>query len=442
MIAAIIFSVMLLGGFGWFTVNMLKIRSNILLGRDVNRTDKPAERWRVMALVALGQKKMFARPIPALLHLGIYVAFVITQVELIEIIVDGISGSHRIFMSSLGGFYTFVISIIEVLSVAALLATLAFLTRRNILRLRRFHKPEMKGFPTFDANLILCMELILVCCIFTMNGADEALYMQGASHASYEAGSFGFAISSWVGPHIFGGFSVETLHILERVGWWGHWVMVLAFLNYLPYSKHFHILLAFPNTWYSNLEKKGKFTNMEAVTNEVKLMLDPTADPFAAPAPEGAPQRFGAKDVTDLTWKNLMDAYTCTECGRCTSACPANITGKKLSPRKIMMDTRDRVVELADGRRKNGKEYEDGKSLLGDYITAEEVWACTSCNACVQECPVNIDPLAIIVDLRRYLVMEESSMPTELTGMLTNIENNGAPWQFSPADRGNWIHED
>lgn len=442
MIAAIIFSIMLICGFGWFGVNILKIRSNILLGREVNRKDKPGERWRTMALVALGQKKMFARPIPALLHLGIYVAFVITQVELIEIIFDGITGSHRAFMSSLGGLYTLAISIIEILSVAALIATIAFLSRRNILKLARFRKPEMKGFPTFDANLILVMELVLVTCIFTMNGADEALYLKGASHASHEAGSFGFAISSWVGPHLFSGFSVETLHILERVGWWGHWIMVLAFLNYLPYSKHFHILLAFPNTYYSNLEKKGKFTNMEAVTNEVKLMLDPTADPFAAPAPEGAPQRFGAKDVTDLTWKNLMDSYTCTECGRCTSSCPANITGKKLSPRKIMMDTRDRLVELGEAKRKNGKDYEDGKSLLGDYISEEEVWACTSCNACVQECPVNIDPLSIIIDLRRFLVMEESKMPTELTGMLTNIENNGAPWQFSPADRGNWIHED
>lgn len=442
MIAAIIFSVLLIAGFGWFGVNILKIRSNILLGRDVNRKDKPGERWATMALVALGQKKMFKRPIPAILHLGIYVAFVITQVELIEIIYDGITGSHRAFMASLGGFYTLVISIIEVLSVAALIATIAFLSRRNILRLARFQKPEMKGFPTFDANLILVMELILVCCIFTMNGADEALYLRGASHAAHEAGSFGFAISSWVGPHIFGGMSTETLLVLERIGWWGHWFMVLAFLNYLPYSKHFHILLAFPNTYYSNLEKKGKFTNMEAVTNEVKLMLDPTADPFAAPAPEGAPQRFGAKDVNDLTWKNLMDSYTCTECGRCTASCPANITGKKLSPRKIMMDTRDRMVEYADGKRKNGKDYEDGKSLLFDYISEEEIWACTSCNACVEACPVNIDPLAIIVDLRRYLVMEESKMPTELTGMLTNIENNGAPWQFSPADRGNWIHED
>lgn len=437
MLVSIVFSVLFLGGFGLFTWNILKIRSNIKLGRDIDRTDHSGDRWRTMILVALGQKKMFARPIPALLHLAIYAAFVITQVELIEIIIDGVSGSHRFFVDKLGGLYTFAISTIEVLSVLALIATVAFLARRNILKLARFHKPEMKGFPTRDANLILIMEIVLVSCIFTMNGADEARQV-------LETGSgYGFAISSYVGPWIFGGIQdVHTLHLLEQIGWWGHLGMVLAFLNYLPYSKHFHILLAFPNTYYSNLEKKGKFTNMESVTNEVRLMMDPNADPYAAaPATDAAPQRFGAKDVTDLTWKNLMDAYTCTECGRCTSSCPANITGKKLSPRKIMMDTRDRLVEVGENKRKHGADYEDGKSLLGDYISEEEVWACTSCNACVQECPVNIDPLSIIVDLRRYLVMEESKVPTELAGMLTNIENNGAPWQFSQADRGNWIHE-
>lgn len=435
-LSAIIFSVLFFGGFAWFIRNMLQIRSNILLGQDIDRTDRSSERWKTMLLVAFGQKKMFTRPIPALLHLLIYAAFVITQIELIEIIIDGISGSHRFFHDSLGGFYTFMISFIEILSVGALLATIAFLARRNILKVARFHKPEMTGFPTRDANMILVMEIILVSFIFTMNGADEVRQI-------LETGSgYGFAVSSFVGPLLFGGIKdVHTLHTLEQIGWWGHLVMVLAFLNYLPYSKHLHILLAFPNTYYSNLEKKGKFSNMQSVTNEVKLMLDPNADPFAAPATDAAPQRFGAKDVTDLSWKNLLDAYTCTECGRCTSSCPANITGKKLSPRKIMMDTRDRLTEVGEMRKKHGADYTDGKSLLGDYITEEEVWACTSCNACVQECPVNIDPLAIIVDLRRYLVMEESKVPTELTGMLTNIENNGAPWQFSQADRGNWIHE-
>lgn len=443
MISSILFGLLLLGGLGFFTYNMLKIRSNIMLGRELDRTDKPGERWKTMLLVAFGQKKMFARPIPALLHFALYAAFVITQIELIEIFVDGLSGHHRIFKDSLGGFYTFIVSFIEILSVLALIATIIFLSRRNLLKLPRLNMKELAGWPMKDANLILIMEIVLVCCIFMMNGADEALYLQGMSHYSVEAGSFGFSVSSVLGSSVFGGMDADSLHLIERIGWWGHIIMVFSFLNYLPYSKHFHIVLAFPNTYYSNLEKKGKFTNMEAVTAEVKLMLDPTADPYAAPV-EGAaePQRFGAKEVTDLTWKNLLDAYSCTECGRCTSSCPANITGKKLSPRKIMMDTRDRLTEVGDNIRKHGKEYSDGKSLLGDYISEEEIWACTSCNACVQECPINIDPLSIIIDLRRYLVMEESKMPTELTGMLTNIENNGAPWQFSPNDRLNWANEE
>jgi heterodisulfide reductase subunit C len=444
MISTIIFGLLLIGGFGFFTYNVLKVRSNILLGRDIIRTDNSAERWKTMILVALGQKKMFARPIPALLHLALYAAFVITQIELIEIIVDGLVGSHRVFRDSLGGFYTFMVSFIEILSVLAFIATIAFLARRNILKLPRLNMKELAGWPLKDANLILIMEVVLICFIFMMNGADEALYAKGLSHYSEgSSGSFGFTISSLLGDSVFGGMNASSLHMIERIGWWGHILMVFTFLNYLPYSKHFHILLAFPNTYYSNLDKKGKFTNMEAVTAEVKLMLDPSADPYAAPLEaEAIPQRFGAKDVTDLTWKNLLDAYTCTECGRCTSACPANITGKKLSPRKIMMDTRDRLTEVGDNIRKHGKDFDDGKSLLGDYISEEEIWACTSCNACVQECPVNIDPLSIIVDLRRFLVMEESKMPSELTGMLTNIENNGAPWQFSTNDRLNWANED
>lgn len=444
MIAISIFAVLLAIGLGFFAWNVSKVRSNIFLGRDVDRSDSKSQRWKTMILVAFGQQKMFTRPIPALLHLAIYAAFVVTQIELIEIFVDGLSGNHRIFRTSPGGFYTFMISFIEILSVAALIATFIFLARRNLLKIPRFNMKEMNGWPKMDGNMILFMEIVLVTCIFTMNGADEALYNKGAlsGHVG-ETGSYGFTISSLIADPLFGGMSADSLITLERIGWWGHILMVFAFLNYLPYSKHFHIVLAFPNTYYSNLEKKGRFTNMESVTNEVKLMMDPTADPFAAP-PEGAPepQRFGAKDVTDLTWKNLLDSYTCTECGRCTSACPANITGKLLSPRKIMMDTRDRLVEVGEGKRKNGADYDDGKSLLGDYITQEELWACTSCNACVQECPVNIDPLSIIVDLRRYLVMEESKVPTELTGMLTNIENNGAPWQFSPSDRLNWANEE
>jgi heterodisulfide reductase subunit C len=445
--AILIFALLLLGGSVFFIKNISKIRSNILLGRDIKRTDNASERWKTMILVALGQKKMFQRPIPALLHLAVYVAFVITQIELIEIVIDGLTSNHRIFISALGSFYTFMISMIEVLSVLALIATFSFLARRNLLKIPRFVKSEMNGWPKLDANLILIFEIILVSFIFMMNGADEVLYNRGLTHSNGlegTSGSFDFTISQFVGPAFFGGLSDGALVAIERIGWWGHITMVFVFLNYLPFSKHFHIVLAFPNVYYSNLEKKGKFTNMESVTNEVKLMMDPTADPFAAPAPGSeneVPQRFGAKDVTDLTWKNLLDAYTCTECGRCTSACPANQTGKLLSPRKIMMDTRDRLEEVGNGIRKNGKDFTDGKSLIHDYITEEEIWACTSCNACVQECPVNIDPLNIIMELRRYAVMEESKMPVELTGMLTNIENNGAPWQFSQADRLNWKDE-
>lgn len=439
----ILFAILLSAGLGFFAYNAWKVRYNILLGQDLDRSDRKGERIKTMLLVAFGQKKMFTRPIPALLHLALYVAFVITQIELIEIAIDGLSGNHRFFYFKLGGFYTFMISFIEILSVLAFVATLAFLARRNLLKLPRFTMKELMGWPTKDANFILLMEIVLICCIFSMNGADEVLYSRGGSHVEFAKGHFDFAISSCLGPLLFNDLSIDALHVIERVGWWGHILMVFAFLNYLPYSKHFHILLAFPNTYFSNLEQKGKFTNMESVTNEVKLMLDPNADPYAAPAnPDEAPRRFGAKDVTDLTWKNLLDAYTCTECGRCSSSCPANITGKELSPRKIMMDTRDRLVEVGENYRKHGKGFDDGKSLLGDYIKEEEIWACTSCNACVQECPVNIDPLSIIVDLRRYLVMEESKVPSELAGMLTNIENNGAPWQFAQTERLNWANED
>ena len=431
----LIFGVLTLSSFGFFAFNLRKIAQNIHMGLPLDRSDRKADRWRTMLLVALGQKKMFTRPIPALLHLALYASFVITQIELIEILVDGLSGSHRFFQDGLGGFYTFMISFIEVLSVLAFIGTVAFLARRNMLKLPRLNMKELAGWPAQDANLILVFELILISFIFTMNGADEVLQ-------SYAGNSNGFAISSWLGPILFEGKSTHTLHVLEQIGWWGHIIMVYTFMNYLPYSKHLHIFMAFPNTYFSKLEPKGQFTNMQSVTNEVKLMLDPNADPYAAPATDAAPSRFGAKDVNDLTWKNLMDAYSCTECGRCTSACPANTTGKLLSPRKIMMDTRDRMVELGDFKRKNGQDAEDGKSLLGSYITEEELWACTSCNACVQECPVNIDPLSIIMDLRRFLVMEESKVPTELTGMLTNIENNGAPWQFAATERLNWANED
>jgi heterodisulfide reductase subunit C len=437
-----IFAVSLIIGVGFFVKNVNKIIRNIKLGQYVNRSDNASARWKNMALIAMGQKKMFTRPIPALLHFTLYAAFIITQIELLEIIVDGLFGTHRFFKTGLGGFYTFLISFIEILTLLALVATLAFLSRRNLLKLPRFNKAEMLGWPTKDANLILIMEIVLVTCIFTMNGTDEVLYSLGKSH--YEGtGSFNFAISKHLGPAIFGGISESALHILERVGWWGHFLMVLAFLNYLYFSKHLHILLAFPNTYFADLNAKGKFDNLESVTNEVKLMMDPNADPFASPAkPDAVPAKFGASDVQDLNWVQLLNAYTCTECGRCTSSCPANITGKKLSPRKIMMDTRDRLEEVGKNIDANkGVFIPDNKSLLNDYITSEELWACTSCNACVEECPINISPLSIIMDMRRYLVMEQSAAPMELNAVMTNIENNGAPWQYNQQDRVNWRNE-
>jgi len=438
----IIFAVTLFIGVGFFAKNVKKIIRNIKLGQKVNRTDNASARWKNMALIAFGQKKMFTRPIPALLHFTLYAAFIITQIELLEIIVDGLFVTHRFFKTGLGGFYTFLISFIEILSLLALVATLAFLSRRNLLKLPRFNKAEMLGWPTKDANLILIMEIVLVACIFMMNGTDEVLYSLGKSH--YEGtGSFNFAISQHLGPAIFGGMSESALHILERVGWWGHFLMVLAFLNYLYFSKHLHILLAFPNTYFADLNAKGKFDNLESVTNEVKLMMDPNSDPFAASAnPDAVPAKFGASDVQDLNWVQLLNAYTCTECGRCTSSCPANTTGKKLSPRKIMMDTRDRLEEVGKNiDANNGVFIPDNKSLLNDYITSEELWACTSCNACVEECPINISPLSIIMDMRRYLVMEQSAAPMELNAVMTNIENNGAPWQYNQQDRLNWRNE-
>ncbi|MFC5683794.1 4Fe-4S dicluster domain-containing protein [Flavobacterium sp. MAHUQ-51] len=438
----ILFAIVLVVSIGYFAKNVKKIFRNIRLGQNVDRTDNSAARWRNMTLVALGQKKMFTRPIPALLHFMLYAAFVITQIELLEIIVDGLFGTHRFFKIGLGGFYTFLISFIEILSLLALIATVLFLIRRNLLKLPRLNKEELLGWPKKDANLILIMEIILVLCIFTMNGTDEVLYSLGKSH--FEGiGSFNFAISQFLGPAFFGGMSEGTLPILERIGWWGHFLMVMAFLNYLYYSKHLHILLAFPNTYFANLKPQGEFDNLEAVTKEVKLMMDPNADPFATPA-EGAevPAKFGASDIQDLNWVQLLNAYTCTECGRCSSVCPANTTGKKLSPRKIMMDTRDRMEEVGRNIDANkGVFVPDNKSLLNDYITPEELWACTSCNACVEECPVSISPLSIIMDMRRYLVMEQSAAPAALNSMMTNVENNGAPWPYNQQDRLNWKNE-
>lgn len=420
-----------------FAKNAGKVRRNIKLGRPVDLSDRPAERWATMAKVALGQSKMVVRPVAGILHIFVYAGFVIINLEVMEIIIDGIFGTHRIF-SFLGGFYDFLIGSFEWLAISVLLACVIFLIRRNWLKLSRFQKPELKGFPAKDANLILITEILLMAAFLTMNAADYILQSRGLEHY-VQAGSF--PVSSMLTP-IFQNFTDGNLIIYERSAWWFHILGILAFLNYLPYSKHFHILLAFPNTYYSNLKPKAEFSNDPNVMKEVKLMLDPNADPYAAPTEPAEAITFGAKDVTDLSWKNLMDAYTCTECGRCTSVCPANITGKKLSPRKIMMDTRDRLVEVGENIDKHGKEFKDGKHLLGDYISEEELWACTTCNACVDACPVNIDPLAIIMDLRRNLVMEESKAPSSLMTMFSNVENNAAPWQFAQSDRLNWRDEE
>ncbi len=439
MLSSIIFCILLVGASVFFAINVKKIRRNILLGKNISITGSKSERLKTMLLVAFGQQKMFSKPIPAILHFFLYAAFIITQIELLEIVFDGISGSHRAYREALGGFYTFIVSFIEILSVLAFIGTVAFLARRNLLKVPRLVKSELNGWPKLDANLILFGEITLICFIFMMNGGDEVLYSRNLSHATnLNDGSLGFSISSHLGPILFGGMSDNGLHMVERIGWWGHILMVFGFLNYLPYSKHLHIVLGFPNTYFSNLKPKGEFTTLESVTDVVAPNFDPA---YVAKTDPNNPQRFGVKDVQDLSWKNLMDAYSCTECGRCTAACPQNITGKKLSPRKIMMDTRDRLTEVGKNIDANkGTFVDDGKSLF-DYISTEEIWACNTCNACVQECPVNIDPLAIIVDMRRFLVMEQSAAPNELNMMFTNTENNGAPWQFPPSDRGNWANE-
>lgn len=429
MLAQIIFAVVLIVAVYLFSSNVRKIARNIHLGRALKRDDRSSERWMTMLRVAFGQSKMVARPLAGILHFFVYAGFVIINIEVLEILIDGIFGTHRIF-SGIGSLYDFLIGSFEVLALLVLVACVIFLIRRNVIRIRRFHSAEMKTWPKSDANIILITEILLMAAFLTMNAADFLLQQQGLEHY-VQAGSF--PVSAMITP-LFSSFSVDGLIALERFCWWFHIIGILAFLNYVPYSKHFHIFLAFPNTYYSNLDKKGRFTNMESVTREVKLMLDPAA---AVPEPPAVPERFGAKDVRDLNWKQLMDAYSCTECGRCTSECPANQTGKLLSPRKIMMDTRDRLEEVGKNLDKKGPDFNDEKSLFS-YITEEELWACTSCNACVQACPVNIDPLSIIMDMRRYLVMEESKVPGELGTMFSKIENNGAPWQFSQADRFNW----
>lgn len=410
------------------------IRKNILLGRDVALNDRKDERLRNLVLLAFGQKKMFRNPLVAVLHFFVYAGFVIINIEILEIVLDGMFGTHRLFAPMLGVVYTVLISAFEVLAVLVIVGCAIFLARRNFIKLKRFLSHDLDGWPRSDANYILVTEIVLMLLFLTMNATDLALQAQGAEHY-HQTGSF--LISGLFSP-AFSGMSAGSLVAIERVCWWLHILGVLAFLNYLPYSKHLHIMLAFPNAWYMPLEPKGKMTNMPEIQREVLYAMQPEMA-ANAPADAGVP-KFGAKDVQDLTWKNLLDAYACTECGRCSAACPATQTGKKLSPRLIMMKTRDRSEELGKFVRANKEgSKEDGKSLLRDYITEEELRACTSCNACVQECPVSINPLDIILQMRRHLVMEESSAPQEWNMMFSNIENNMAPWKFSPDDRDAWI---
>lgn len=437
----ILFLIALVAAIGFFTINVRKLIRNIKLGRKVDISDNKAARWKNVLLIALGQSKMVVRPIPGLLHIFVYVGFVIINIEMIEIIFDGLFGTHRVLSTVLPmGVYNFLIASFEILAMLVIIAVVLFWTRRNIQKLKRFWAREMKGWPRKDANYILYIEFVLMVLFLIMNAADQRLQVVSPENYS-TAGSF--PISQFIVP-LLADLDVSALVIIERTSWWLHILGVLFFLNYLYYSKHLHIILAFPNVYYGKIKPKGQFENLEAVTKEVKLMMDPNADPFAvAPdATEETPEKFGASDVMDLTRHQLLSAYTCTECGRCTSECPANNTGKLLSPRKIMMDTRDRLEEVSRNIDKNGKFVPDDKQLLDDYITREELWACTTCNACVEACPVSIDPMSIIMAMRQYLVMEQSAAPAELNVAMSNIENNAAPWPYNQMDRMNWAKED
>ena len=431
----VIFAIALLLGIGFFVSNVLKLLRNIKLGKDLDRSDNKPERWKNMARIALGQSKMVSRPIAGFLHIVVYIGFIVINIEVLEIIFDGLFGTHRVFQPLLGNsIYGFLIGTFEILAFLVLVAVIIFWLRRNIVQLKRFMSKEMKGWPKNDGNLILYFEIVLMSLFILMNATDY----------SFQQAGFGNPISQFVATW-FSEYPLETLSSIEHTAWWAHIIGILIFLNYLYYSKHLHILLAFPNTFYANLQPKGQFNNLSSVTKEVRMMMDPDADPYAMPeegAEEEIPEKFGASDVTDLNWVQLLNAYTCTECGRCTSSCPANMTGKELSPRAIMMKTRDRLEEVGRNIDSNkGTFKDDGKQLLNDYITPEELWACTSCNACVEECPIDIDPLSIIMDMRRFLVMEQSAAPQELNMMMTNIENNGAPWQYNQQDRLNWKDE-
>lgn len=418
----------------WFFSKKVKeIRRNILLGMDEDLTDNKPQRWKNMLLLAFGQKKMFKNPLVAVLHLFIYLGFVIINIEVLEIVLDGLLGTHRLFLSPLGSFYTFLINCFEVLALTVLIGCVIFLARRNALKIKRFLSNDLNGWPRSDANYILITEIVLMSLFLLMNAADRALQLNGSAHY-HDAGNF--IISGLLAPS-FQGMSENSLILMERSAWWLHILGILAFLNYLPWSKHLHILLAFPNAWYARLTNTGEMNNMTSVQNEVKYMMQPEL----APTDATPPSKFGAKDVMDLSWKSLLDAYSCTECGRCSAACPANSTGKLLSPRAIMMKTRDRLEEVGKNINANGSFADDGKKILNDYITVEELRACTTCNACVEECPVSINPLSIILELRRSLIMEDSNAPGEWNAMFSNVENNFAPWKFSPDERDKWAEE-
>jgi ferredoxin len=427
-ISQIIFALLLGTAIWFFTKRVGFIRRNILLGKDLKLNDNPAARWKQMFLVALGQSKMVVKPIPGILHIIVYAGFILINIEVVEILIDGLFGTHRV-LAFFGPIYNIAIGFFEILALGVLVACVIFLLRRYVLKIGRFQSPELKGWANRDAAIILVTEIVLMAALLEMNACDQILQSRDAAHY-IKAGSF--PISQFLVP-FFSSFSDASLVVFERSAWWFHIVGILVFLNYVPYSKHWHIIMSFPNVWYTPLKPKGAFSNIDAVTTEVKLMMDPMAAP-----PEGyqPPAGFGARDVKDLTWKNLMDAYSCTECGRCTSVCPANTTGKLLSPRKVMMDTRDRLEEY-------GKNLDAGTTDdkdLHSYISSEELWACTTCNACAEACPVNINPVDIIVQMRQYLVMEKSAAPSELNSMFTNLENNGAPWQFGQSEKANWIH--
>ncbi|TYP97303.1 4Fe-4S dicluster protein [Sphingobacterium allocomposti] len=429
MISQLLFFCLFFAAIVLFTVNARRIYRNITLGKSIDCSDNPQKRIKTMLLVAFGQKKMFKNILPAVLHLFVYLGFCIINIEMLEIIIDGLFGTHRVF-SSAGNIYNMLIYSFELLAFAVLTSCFIFLTRRNVSRIYRFRGRELTAWPKTDANIILVTEILLMTAFLFMNAADFKLQQLGFTNY-HQAGAF--PISQYLQGLLPD--TPSSLVTIERFCWWFHIIGVLAFLNYLPLSKHLHIILAFPNTYFSKLAPKGKFENMASVTGEVRAMLDPSVAP-----PAGEISRFGVKDVHDLTWKNLLDAYTCTECGRCTAACPANITGKLLSPRKIMMDTRDRLEEVGRNIDKNGSFQDDSKSLIDHYISREEIWACTTCNACVEQCPVNINPLEIIMGLRQYAIMEESMAPASINAMFSNLENNGAPWKYAQADRANWTH--